>query len=65
MEWNSYIVGPEGGLGKEKATTKVNSNKYAANKWKTLAKLMEDILPEILFAYNKLTQMLSVDNKQP
>ena len=47
MEWNSCIVGLQRGLGKEKATTKVNSNKYVANKWKILAKLMEDRLPQI------------------
>ena len=65
MEWNSCIVGPYGGLGKEKATTKMNSNKVVANKWQKLAKLMEDGPPQILLAYNKLTQMLLDDNRQP
>ena len=64
MEWNSCIVGPQGGLGKSKATTKVNSNKDVANKWHTLAKLMENGLPQILLAYNKLTKML-LDDRQP
>ena len=64
MEWNSCIVGPQGGLGKEKATTEVNSRKYVSNKRQTLAKLMENILPEILLAYNKLTQILLDDNRQ-
>ena len=31
MECNSCIVGPQRGLGKENATTKVNSNKDVAN----------------------------------
>ena len=59
-------MGPQGGLGKAKATTEVISNKYFANKWQTLTKLMEDRLPQILIlACNKLSKMLLADNRQP